>query len=91
MNNENDNNMTIINAGIEVEYEILLSFDRVDTGKEYIVYTDHSKDADGNTKVFAAVYDPGTDQLLKSIPTEEEWNYVEQMLCAAQKDYLINH
>lgn len=74
--------------GDEIEFEVLLSFERTDTGKHYLIYTDHSKDADGSTNVFASIYVPESDQKLVSITSEEEWDYVERMLRAAQEDYL---
>ena len=90
---ENENNVIrIINDdNIEMEYEVLVAFERIDTGKQYLIYTDHSKDADGSTNVFASIYVPESDQKLVSITSEEEWDYVERMLRAAQEDYLSRH
>jgi uncharacterized protein YrzB (UPF0473 family) len=40
--------------GIEVECEVLFSFESEETGKNYIVYTDNTLDEDDNTRVFIA-------------------------------------
>ena len=55
--------------------------------KNYIVYTDHSIDNEGNTKVYASIYDPKdlkSDENnefaalpLKPIETEKEWKIIE--------------
>ena len=42
--------------GIEVEYEVLFTFESDETKKNYIVYTDNSLDEDGNTRVYASIY-----------------------------------
>lgn len=81
----------INNDGIEFKYEVLMSFEMIATGKRYIVYTDHSLDNDGDTNVFASVYDPSSSAKLTPIQTEEEWDYIEKMLNSAQQDYCRNH
>ena len=58
MANENLS-FTVINSdGFEVECEVLFTFESEETGKNYIVYTDNTVDEDGNTKVYASIYDP---------------------------------
>ena len=67
--------------GAEVECEALFTFESEETGKNYIVYTDNSLDEEGNTKVFASIYDPDVDETkLLPIETEEEWNVIETIL-----------
>lgn len=52
------------------------------TGKNYIVYTDNSVDpVDGCTRVFASIFNPDSDDMiLYPIETEEEWDFVHNML-----------
>ncbi len=67
--------------GNETELEILFSFFSDEFGKDYIVYTDHSLDDNGNTKVFASVYKPDSeDNVLYPIETEAEWALIEKAL-----------
>jgi uncharacterized protein YrzB (UPF0473 family) len=55
--------------GREVKCEALFTFE---TGKSYMVYTDNSVDAAGNTQVYASIYDPESDeQKLSPIETEK--------------------
>lgn len=67
--------------GKEVECETLFTFEDNRTGKNYIVYTDNSIDEDGNTRVYASIYYPHSDDCtLSPIETEEEWNTIEGIL-----------
>ena len=67
--------------GKEIECEPLFTFESEETKKNYIVYTDNSVDKDGNTKIFASVYnisDKGKELL--PIKTEKEWQVIETIL-----------
>ena len=67
--------------GRETKCEALFTFDSEETGKSYIVYTDNSVDEDGNTQVFASIYNPDSDeQRLMPIETEKEWKITEIIL-----------
>lgn len=75
--------------GIEVECEVLFTFESEETGKNYIVYTDNTLDEDDNTKVFASIYDPDEEEtVLQPIETDEEWAIIEKILDALQNDDL---
>ncbi len=67
--------------GREKEYEKLFSFESDKTNKNYIVYTDNEIDEDGNTKVYASIYNPKEEvQSFQAIETEEEWKIIEGIL-----------
>ena len=64
----------INDEGKEVECEALFTFESDETKKNYIVYTDNSQDEEGNTKVYASIYNPNEDETkLLPIETEKEW------------------
>lgn len=70
-----------------VECEVLFTFENGETKKNYIVYTDNSQDNDGNTKVYASIYDPNADRReLLPIKTEREWKVIETILELIQED-----
>ena len=72
--------------GKEVECEVLFTFDSDETGKSYMVYTDNSVDEDGNTRVYASIYDPNQDEIkLEPIETEKEWKIIETILQEVQE------
>ena len=77
----------INDEGKEVECEGLFSFESEDTGKNYLVYTDNTKDDDGNIKVYAAIYDEEKkDGVLTPIKSDEELAMVQTVLEEFQKE-----
>ena len=75
--------------GNEVLCEILFTFTSDHTGKDYMVYTDHREDEEGNTMVYASIYDPGDEESeLIPVESDEEWYYINQVLQEIQREYL---
>lgn len=71
--------------GKEVQCEVLFTFDSDETGKHYIIYTDNTTDAEGNTKVFASTFDPENEKTaLGAIETDKEWKIIETILDSLQ-------
>lgn len=85
---ENEMRFTVINdEGAEVECEVLFTFESEETGKNYIVYTDNTLDDEGNTRVFASIYDPDSNaSKLLPIETVEEWKIIEVTLEELQSE-----
>lgn len=79
---------TVVNdEGKEVECEVLFTFESEETHKNYIVYTDGTFDEEGNTKVYASIYDPDSDESkLLPIETEKEWKIIEVILEELQEE-----
>ena len=72
---------TITNEeGKEMTCEVLFTFDSEETGKNYIVYTDNTKDEEGNIKVYASIYDPNDTTKLEPITTDKEWKIIQIVL-----------
>ncbi len=86
----NDETMTfkVINdEGKEVECEVLFTFESDETKKNYIVYTDNTLDEEGNTKVYASIYNPDQDETkLLPIETDKEWKIIETILEELQNE-----
>ena len=92
MENEYNENVlkfkAIDDEGRQLDCEALFLFESPETKKHYIVYTDHSIDDEGNTKVYASVYNPDDlkqdDEFaalpLKPIETDKEWKIIETIL-----------
>lgn len=73
--------------GKEVECEVLFTFESDETKKNYIVYTDNTLDEEGNTKVYASIYNPDEDETkLLPIETEKEWKIIETILDELQNE-----
>ncbi|MBQ7140376.1 MAG: DUF1292 domain-containing protein [Bacilli bacterium] len=85
---EKNNKFTVIdNEGKEIECEVLFTFESDETKKNYIVYTDNTKDEIGNIKVYASIFDPNSDTTkLEPIETDKEWNIIENILETLQEE-----
>ena len=84
---ENNSFKFINEQGVEVTCDILFTFDSDETKKSYVVYTDNSKDAEGNVQVFASVYHPNEqNSKLEPIETEQEWKIIETILDTLQEE-----
>ncbi len=73
--------------GKQVECEPLFTFESEETKKQYVVYTDNSKDEKGNVRVFASIYNNGKNggELLP-IKTEKEWKVIETIIESIQEE-----
>lgn len=72
--------------GNETIYDVLFTFESEETHKNYIVYTDNTKDAQGNVEVYASIYDPNDPHSrLEAIETEKEWKVIETILETLQE------
>ena len=73
--------------GKEVECEVLFTFDSEETNKSYIVYTDNTTDEEGNTKVYASIFNPNDEKTeLIPIETDREWKIIETILETIQEE-----
>ena len=86
--NEDEMTFTVINDdGNEIQCEVLFTFESDETHKNYIVYTDNTLDENGNTKVFASIYEPDVDETkLFPIETAQEWAVIENILEKLQNE-----
>ena len=75
------------NKGEEIECEPLFTFESEETKKNYIVYTDNTTDKDGNTKVYASIYNiTENGRELLPIKSEKEWKVIETILESIQEE-----
>lgn len=81
------NSFTMIDEdGNETVYDILFTFESEETHKNYIVYTDNTRDEAGNVEVYASIYDPNDPHSrLEAIETEKEWKVIETILETLQE------
>ncbi len=67
--------------GKNIKCEELYSFKNEKTNKNYIVYTDNTKDSDGSLRIYAAIYNPDLkEKKLIPIIDDEEWAFVEETI-----------
>jgi len=75
--------LTLTKDGKEVVCDIVALFYSEDTKKDYIVYTDNTKNDNGEVNIMASIYTPREDggvTNLVAIESEEEQELVEQVL-----------
>jgi uncharacterized protein YrzB (UPF0473 family) len=73
--------------GNEVVYDVLFTFESEETNKNYIVYTDNTRDEEGNVEVYASIYDPeDPNSKLEAIKTDKEWKVIETILDTLQEE-----
>ena len=85
----NKNTFTVIGEdGKKVLCNVLFTFDSDETKKSYVVYTDNTKDKNGNIQVYASIYNPKSlDEMeLMPIETEKEWKVIETILDSLQEE-----
>lgn len=87
---EEKNTFTVINdEGKESVCDVLFTFDSDETKKSYVVYTDNTKDENGNIRVYASIFNPndnGDGTELLPIQTEKEWKVIEKILESLQEE-----
>lgn len=85
MKNElKENTFTCIDKnGTSKECRVLFTFDLKENNKNYIIYTDDTKDENGRIRTYASTFTPGVEESeLGEIQTEEEWKMIEGILGA---------
>lgn len=86
---EDKNTFTVINEeGKEVVCNVLFTFDSDETKKSYIVYTDNTKDKQGNIQVYASIYNKEQEDNMELLPieTDKEWKVIETILESLQEE-----
>ena len=71
----------IIEDGKKIECEIILTFRDENNDINYIVYTDGTKDSDGELEVYASRYiQENNKYILQPIQNEFEWNLIDNVI-----------
>ena len=60
------------------EYEILMTLKMEETNKNYIIYTDNTKDNE-DLNIYASIYNPDNNEL-EEIKTDKEWDIIDKIL-----------
>lgn len=89
----NDNKLKIKDElGVEKEYYILFTFDIRENGKSYVVYTDYSKNQEGNIKTFCSTYDARMEfPKLKQVKEEYEFAIINDILKSIQENIIVGN
>ena len=78
---EKDQIKILDETGSEKIYNIVLSFDNLETGKSYIIYTNEKERDDGRLEVYASTYNPEeANPKFNKIETKKEWEIVNVVI-----------
>ena len=82
----NENNFTYIDEdGNKIICDILCDLET--KNKNYLIYTDNSKEEDGSKKIYASSYTVDEEKkILEPIKTKSEWKMIEAILSYLTKD-----
>lgn len=74
-------NFKVMENGKEINCDIVHLFRDDNNDINYIIYTDGTKDKNGNLEIYASRYIKENDNFtLKSIENEYEWNLIDNVL-----------
>ena len=80
-----DGILTIINEkGEQKNFHILVTFDIKQRNKSYVIYTDYSKNEDGDLRVFASIY--SEDSKLEEVVEKDELEVIDNYIFNLQED-----
>lgn len=81
------NNIVLTNAdGEKVNYHILFTFTSKITHKNYLIYTDFSRDDNANINVYYSCYDPNNLSKLEPVTTHEEIELIDDILLTLEQE-----
>lgn len=80
-------NFKIFEGGKEITCNILFTFSDQNNNKNYIVYTDGTKDLKGELEIYASRYViENNNYVLEDIENDYEWDLIDNMLEAKYKE-----
>ena len=71
---------TTLKDGSTVEYDVILTFKNDKNNKDYVVYTDNKIDNNNKLKIYAAIYNPLTNEFISVPESKEEWYDIYRLL-----------
>lgn len=66
--------------GEKKSYDVILTFKSEENGKDYVVYTDNTYDTENKLKIYAANYNPLTNEFISAVESKEEWIEIAKLL-----------
>ena len=71
---------TVLDDGKTLEYDVILTFKNEKNDKDYVVYTDNTVDSQNKLKIYAATYNPLTNEFISVPKSKEEWHEIYEVL-----------
>ena len=71
---------TTTKEGKKIEYDVILTFKNEKNKKDQVVYTDNEFDEQNKLRIYAATYNPLTNEFIDVPESKEEWNEIYKVL-----------
>ena len=82
-----DNKIIITKDGVDIECDILFTFDSEDTKKSYVGYSDNKIAPNGRKTIYVSSYDPSKEKIeLEDITDQRELNMIQDVLIRIDKE-----
>ena len=83
-----DGILTIKNEkGEQKNFHVLVTFDIEQKNKSYVLYTDYSKNENGDLRVFVSIYDKyDEDDKLEEVVEQDELDVIDEYIEKLQED-----
>ncbi|MBR4178991.1 MAG: hypothetical protein IKR57_06570 [Bacilli bacterium] len=69
----------------EIDCEILMAYKLLKTHKNYMIYTDNSRNEDGSLNAYAAIYDPNDESVFEELQTDYEKEEAQKRILELEK------
>ena len=74
-------NFKIVENGVEINCDVISVFRDENNDRNYIIYTDGTKDENDELEVYASRYmEKDNKYILQPIENESEWNLIDNMM-----------
>ncbi len=72
---------TTLQNGTKINYNVILTFKSISTGKNYVVYTDNTYDNQKKIRLYAAAYNENyISPFIEEPTTKEEWTEITRVI-----------
>lgn len=66
--------------GEKINYDVILTFKSEINKQDYVVYTDNTYDEENKLRIYAAIYNPLSNEFIKEVEEQEEWDEIYKLL-----------
>ena len=66
--------------GEKINYDVILTFKSEINKQYYVVYTDNTYDEENKLRIYAAIYNPLSNEFIKEVEEQTEWDEIYKLL-----------
>ena len=66
--------------GEKINYDVILTFKSEINKQDYVVYTDNTYDEENKLRIYAAIYNPLSNEFIKEVEEQTEWDEIYKVL-----------